>query len=97
MSKVIERLVYSKPYNFLSPSLSTRQSGFCKSDCAEFQLLRLVKRWSELLDKSCCVETVFFDMRKAFDKVWHRGLIAKLETAGVSNGTLACFLNGSYS
>ena len=78
VSKVIERLVYNKLYSFLSPSLSTRQSGFRKSDGAEFQLLRLVQRWSELLDKSCYVGTVFFDLRKAFDKVWHRGLIAKL-------------------
>ena len=78
MSKVIERLVYNKLYSFLSPSLSTRRSGFRKSDGAKLQLLCLVKRWSELLDKSCYVGTVFFDLRKAFDKVWHRGLIAKL-------------------
>ena len=45
VSKVIKRLVYNKHYSFLSPCLSTRQSGFRKSDGAGFQLLRLVQRW----------------------------------------------------
>ena len=93
MSKVIERIVYNKLYSFLSPSLSPRQSGCRKSDGAEFQLLRLVQRWSELLDKSCYVGTVFFDLCNAFDKVWHRGLIAKLKATGVSDEALAWFLN----
>ncbi len=84
ISKVQERIVYNKVLRFLNPFLSVKQSGFRKADGAELQLLRLVQQWSEILDKSCYVGAVFFDLRKAFDKVWHDGLLAKLKAAGVS-------------
>jgi len=34
---------------------------------------------------------VFFDISKAFDKVWHRGLIFKLEQAGIRGDLLLWF------
>ena len=91
ISKVQERLVYDKLYRFLDPVLSLRQSGFRKKDGTEFQLIRLVQSWSELLDTSHYVGAVFFDLKKAFDKVWHKGLLAKLAAAGVSDSALCWF------
>ena len=38
-----------------------------------------------------CDFTVFFDLRKAFDKVWHRGLLAKLKACGVTGAALNWF------
>ena len=57
------------------------------------QLSRLVQEWSEATDSSNYVAAVFFDIRKAFDQVWHRGLVAKLSAAGVSGSALAWFEN----
>ena len=31
---------------------------------------------------------VFLDMSKAFDKIWHEGLISKLKSMGISNTLL---------
>ena len=35
----------------------------------------------------------FLDMSKAFDRVWHEGLVCKLKTIGVSNNLLTFFQN----
>ena len=91
VGKVCERVVYDKLYQFLSPVLSTHQSGLRKHDGTSFQLLRLVQQWSEALDESQYVGIVFFDLRKAFDRVWHAGLIAKLKAAGLRGAALAWF------
>ena len=56
-----------------------------------FQLVRLVQSWSELLDSSQYVGAVFFDLKKAFDKVWHAGLLAKLAAVGVSGSAFLMF------
>ena len=37
------------------------------------------------------VQTVFFDITKALDRVWHEGLIYKLKAAGVSGDVLRLF------
>ena len=34
---------------------------------------------------------MFFDLRKAFDRVWHRGLLAKLQAAGISGAAYQWF------
>ena len=91
VGKVCERVVFNKLYAFICPFLSDHQSGFRKRDGTGLQLVRLVQQWSEALDKSQYIGAVFFDLRKAFDRVWHKGLIAKLEVAGVHGPALSWF------
>ena len=93
IGKVQERLVFDKLYPFLSSVLSSRQSGFRKGDGTSMQLFRLVQTWSSAIDSSAYVATVFFDLRRAFDRVWHRGLLAKLAANGVSGSALSWFRN----
>ena len=91
VGKVCERLVYNKLYRFVTPVLSENQSGFRKKDGTAFQLTRLMQEWSHLLDDSHYIGVLFFDLRKAFDKVWHRGLLAKLKACGVTGAALTWF------
>ena len=69
VSKVCERVAYNKLSRFLSPFLSQCQSGFRKGDSTTFQLIRLVQTWIDTIDRSECVGAVFFDLKKAFDRV----------------------------
>lgn len=97
LSKVIERIVYNKLSHFLKSWLVSNQSGFKRSDGTIYQLIRLTQEWSDAVDNGQYVASVFFDLRKAFDRVWHRGLLAKLQAAGIQGTVLqwfASFLSG---
>ena len=41
-------------------------------------------------------ELYFFDISKAFDKVWHKGVLFKLQQAGI-RGNLLSFLSNYLS
>ena len=91
VSKVLERIVHNKLSSFLSPWLSKKQSGFRKADGTVPQLVRLTQQWSEGIDRSHYIGALFFDLKKAFDKVCYRGLIAKLNAAGIRGSALKWF------
>ena len=45
-------------------------------------------------DKNCLeIRSVYLDMPKAFDKVWHEGLIFKLKQSGIVGKLLAILQN----
>ena len=88
VGKVCEGLVQVQLQKLLSTYLSDNQSGFRKGDSTSHQLFRLVQTWSDALDSRKLVGVVFFDLAKAFNKVWHRGLLAKLKAAGLRGGAL---------
>lgn len=94
IAKILEKLVYSRLYshlndlNFLSPN----QSGFRKNDSTVNQLIKLVHEISTSLDDYHETKAVYLDISKAFDKVWHRGLLLKLDKlCGVQGTTLNFF------
>ena len=37
------------------------------------------------------MRSTFLDISKAFDKIWHEGLLFKLETIGISGNLLKLF------
>ena len=68
--------------------ISENQSGFKPGDSCTFQLLSIVHEIYQSFDDSHEVRGVFLDISKAFDKVWHEGLIYKLEQNGISGNLL---------
>ena len=60
------------------------------SFCQNTAVLYLLDEIHQAFDstKSFEVRTVFLDISKAFDKVWHDGLIFKLEQNGISGNLL---------
>ena len=93
--KVFERLVFKHLFNHLQNNniLSSLQSGFIPGDSTVNQLAYLYHTFCEALDAGKEVRAVFCDISKAFDRVWHAGLIHKLEVAGVTEEALEWFRN----
>ena len=57
------------------------------------QLVYIVHESYEALEEGSEMRAVFLDISKAFDRVWHRGLIAKLRSIGVEGNLLNWFIS----
>ena len=72
--------------------ITTLQSGFVPGDSTVNQLIDNYNTFCKAVDEGKEVRAVFCDVRKAFDRVWHKGLLYKLKRAGIT-GLLSWFNN----
>ena len=88
--KIIERLIYNEVYPYLIDNnlVSSHQSGFKGGDSCINQLLSITHEIYKSFDEGFEVRGVFLDISKAFDRVWHDGLIFKLQENGISGKLL---------
>ena len=86
--KVLEKIIFNNVYTYVNTNnlLTKNQSEFRPGDSTTNQLLYLLDEINQAFDstKSFEVRTVCLDISRAFDKVWHDGLIFKLEQNGIS-------------
>ena len=97
LAKIFEKLIFDSLYTYFTENklLNSCQSGFIKGDSCVNQLLAITQEIHKNLDANPSIDTigVFFDMSKAFDKVWHDGLIVKLQSYGVQSNFLDLLKN----
>ena len=64
---------------------SNKQFGFISGRSTVLQLLKVLDRWTKILDEGGCIDVAYCDrgFMKPFDKVPHRRLLHKLQMYGI--------------
>jgi hypothetical protein len=97
LGKVMERCMFKHVFNYFNKNnlLTHLQSGFTPGDSTVCQLADSYNTFCSALDNSKEVRVIFCDISKAFDRVWHEGLLHKrkqsnwkIGKAGVPQGSI---------
>ena len=85
LSKTMERMVNKRLQIHLERNglISQAQSGFRKNRSTEDQVAFLAQEVENAFQEKMKTIAVFFDLTKAFDKVWKEGLLLKLLKKGI--------------
>ena len=96
-SKILERLIFNSMFNyFRQNNLFTEcQSGLIPGDSCVVLLLSVTHEIYQSFDCSPTrdIRGAFLDISKAFDKVWHEGLLFKLQSCGKEESLLRLLKN----
>jgi hypothetical protein len=80
LSKLVERIIQSRILLWQSEKkiISKFQCGFRKKHQTRDHLLRIIQRGISSFNRREKMGAIFVDIEKAFDKIWHAGLLYKL-------------------
>ena len=97
-SKIFERIIFKYVYNYFQTNflITVWQSGFRPQNSTVSQLVELYHKFCKSVSEGKEIRIVFLDISKAFDRVWHRGLLKKLEHFGIKGCLLEWFRDYLY-
>ena len=92
-SKLFEKIIFDTIFQHLMANklLNPNQSGFMPGDSCIHHLISIAHEIYASFDANPSLEVrgVFLDISKAFDRVWHEGLIYKIKCMGLKGDLLA--------
>lgn len=78
LSKVYERLILNRLNIYVLPKIRPEQFGFRPQHSTTTQLINVIDNISNNINRRKITAAALLDIEKAFDKVWHDGLLVKL-------------------
>jgi hypothetical protein len=99
VGKTFERVFFKHVSNYILDNklLCKYQSGFVPECSTVHQLIEIFHKICISLDKKDFFCSIFCDISKAFDRVWHKGLIEKLKSYGLSESLAKWFQDYIYN
>ena len=93
LSKIAESVIHSRLLGHLLTNnlISKQQAAYLPADSTAQQLLSMIHLIKTTMASKNIAQAVFLDVSSAFDAVWHRGLLAKLEQFNISGPVYQLF------
>ena len=91
VSKLLEKLLKAAIMKHVMENelLNSSQHGFMAKKSCLTNLLHCLEEVTAILDSGDCVDILYLDFAKAFDKVQHKRLLSKLEALNIKGEILA--------
>ena len=88
--KIFEKIIYDNLYSYIYKNnfITDKQSGYKRGDSTVKQLLSITNEIHKTFDEGKELRAVFLDISRAFDRVWHDGLLFKLSQIGIEGQAL---------
>ena len=100
-AKVMEKVIRNKLQNWLIKFnlIPKEQHGLLSgaSSSSATNLTDTFHDWTRALNNGSCIDTIFIDLFKAFDKVCHEKLLVRLKLPGLSGKLLDWFRSYLYN
>nr|AAB04627.1 reverse transcriptase [Chironomus tentans] len=111
ISKILERILLNRINDHLEDNniIPNQQCGFRTGRSTSHQLIKVIKTAKENINNKKSTGMIFLDVEKAFDRVWHNGLLYKMlklrfplpliktVRSFLSERTFSVFIKGQFS
>lgn len=111
ISKIFERILLHRINDHVEKKdiIPKEQCGFRTGRSTSHQLINVIKTAKENINKKKSTGVIFLDVEKAFDRVWHNGLLYKMiklefpltltktVSSFLSERTFSVFIKGQFS
>ena len=93
ISKICEAVIHHRllDHCLTHKVITDRQAAYLKGDSTTNQLLYIIHQINLAWGNANLLEAIFLDISAAFDKIWHKGLLSKLNQIGINGKFLQLF------